>query len=66
MSEGDNLSLYVAKCSDATEAKRDYQSLMGAQGNGLDVEGAVVMSSDATGDVDVLSKGVSDPTGAGA
>ena len=66
MSEGDNLSLYVATYSDATDAKADFESLKSAQDDNFKIDGAVVMTRDASGDVDVLSKGVSDDTGTGA
>ncbi len=66
MSEGDNLALYVASYADATSAQADFESLKNAEGDDFKIEGAVVMSRDANGDVDVLSKGVSDDTGAGA
>jgi uncharacterized membrane protein len=66
MSEGDNLALYVASYADATSAKSDFDSLKAAEGDDFKIEGAVVMSRDADGDVDVLSKGVSDDTGTGA
>lgn len=66
MSEGDNLALYVASYSDARSAQADFESLKSAEGDNFKIEGAVVMSRDANGDVDVLSKGVSDATGAGA
>ncbi len=54
---GDNLALYVAAYPDAASAKADFESLKSAEGADLKVEGAVVMSRDADGDVDVLSKG---------
>ena len=66
MSEGDNLALYVATYADATDAKADFESLKAAEGDDFKVEGAVVMSRDANGDVDVFSKGVSHDTGTGA
>ncbi len=66
MSKGDNLALYVASYSDARSAQADFESLKSAEGDNFKIEGAVVMSRDANGDVDVLSKGVSDATGAGA
>ena len=66
MSEGDNLSLYVASYANATDAKADFESLKSAEGDDFKIEGAVVMTRDASGDVDVLSKGVSDDTGTGA
>jgi uncharacterized membrane protein len=66
MSEGDNLELYVATYADATSAKSDFDSLKAAEGDDFKVEGAVVMSRDASGDVDVLTKGVSGDTGTGA
>ena len=54
---GDNLSLYVASYSDAASANEDFESLKAAEGDDFKVEGAVVMSRDANGDVDVLAKG---------
>jgi uncharacterized membrane protein len=58
MSSGDNLVLYVATYSDATSANADFQSLKDAESaNEFKVEGAVVMSRDADGNVDVLEKG---------
>ena len=58
MSSGDNLVLYVASYSDATSANADFQTLKDAEGsNDFKVEGAVVMSRDADGNVDVLEKG---------
>ena len=66
MSEGDNLALYVAAYSDVRSAQADFESLKDAEGDDFKIDGAVVMSRDANGDVDVLSKGVSDATGAGA
>jgi uncharacterized membrane protein len=52
-----NLSLYVAGYADATSAKEDFDDLKAAQGDDLAVVGAVVMSRDADGKVDVLEKG---------
>ena len=66
MSSGDNLALYVASYDDATSAQSDFDSLKSAQNKDFKIEAAVVMSRDASGDVDVLSKGVSDDTGKGA
>ena len=57
MSSGDNLVLYVAAYSDATSAKTDFQTLKAAEGDDFKVEGAVVMSRDADGNVDVLESG---------
>ncbi len=57
MSSGDNLALYVASYADATSAKADFESLKSAEGDDFKIEGAVVMSRDANGDVDVLAKG---------
>lgn len=64
MSE-DNLALYVAAYSDADSANKDFQSLKDAEGDDLKILGAVVMSRDADGNVDVLSQGGGE-TGAGA
>ena len=67
MSEGDNLVLYVAAYSDATSAQSDFQSLKAAEGDEFKVVGAVVMSRDANGKVDVLEKGAAnEDTAAGA
>jgi uncharacterized membrane protein len=52
-----NLSLYVAGYADATSARADFDDLKAAQGDDLAVVGAVVMSRDADGKVDVLEKG---------
>ena len=58
MSSGDNLVLYVASYSDATSANSDFQSLKDAEGSDeFKVEGAVVMSRDGDGNVDVLESG---------
>ena len=58
MSSGDNLVLYVAAYSDATSANADFQTLKNAEGSDdFKVEGAVVMSRDADGNVDVLESG---------
>ena len=62
---GDNLALYVATYGDATSAKADFESLKAAEGDDFKVEGAVVMSRDANGNVDVLAKG-DETTAAGA
>ena len=62
---GDNLALYVAAYSDATSAKADFQSLKDAEGDDMEIVGAVVMSRDADGKVDVLEKGDGD-TASGA
>ena len=61
----ENLALYVAAYSDATSAKSDFEALKSAEGDDFSVEGAVVMSRDADGKVDVLEEGDGD-TGAGA
>ena len=53
----DNLALYVAAYSDPTTAKDDFETLKDAQGDDLQIVGAVVMSRDADGKVDVLEKG---------
>jgi uncharacterized membrane protein len=62
---GDNLALYVAAYSDTSSAHDDFEALKSAEGNDLKVVGAVVMSRDADGKVDVLEKGDGD-TAAGA
>ena len=67
MSSGDNLVLYVAAYSDATSAQTDFQTLKDAEGDDLEVVGAVVMSRDADGNVDVLESGAAnEDTAAGA
>ena len=54
---GDNLALYVAAYSDAASAQQDFDALKAAEGDDLEVVGAVVMSRDADGNVDVLTAG---------
>ena len=54
---GDNLTLYVASYSDASSAKEDFEALKAADGDDLQIVGAVVMSRDADGKVDVLEVG---------
>jgi uncharacterized membrane protein len=51
---GDNLELYVAAYSDSTSAQHDFDALRAAEGDDFEVKGAVVMSRDADGKVDVL------------
>ena len=63
--DDNNLVLYVASYMDATSAQQDFDTLKAAEGDDLEVVGAVVMSRDAAGDVDVLSKGTG-MTGGGA
>ena len=53
----DNMTLYVASYSDATTAKDDFEALKAARGDDLAIIGAVVMSRDADGNVDVLEIG---------
>ena len=65
MTTEQNLALYVASYSDADSAQEDFEALKAAEGSDLSVVGAVVMSRDADGNVDVLSKG-SGMTGGGA
>lgn len=60
-----NLILYVASYSDATSAEGDFDSLKDAQGSDAWVVGAVVMSRDADGKVDVVEHG-GGATGGGA
>ncbi len=60
-----NLALYVASYPDAESAQQDFDTLKAAEGSDFSVEGAVVMSRDASGDVDLFTKG-SGVTGAGA
>ena len=54
---GDNLALYVAAYSDAASAQKDFDALKAAEGDDLEIVGAVVMSRDADGKVDVLEVG---------
>jgi uncharacterized membrane protein len=60
-----NLALYVAVYADADAAKQDFEALKAAEGNDFEVVGAVVMSRDADGKVDVLEQGDED-TASGA
>ena len=63
----DNMTLYVASYSDATTAKDDFEALKAARGDDLAIIGAVVMSRDADGNVDVLESGAAnEDTAAGA
>ena len=55
---GDNLALYVASYADATTARADFDALKAAEGDDLEIVGAVVMSRDADGKVDVLEVGL--------
>ena len=67
MSDDQNLVLYVASYGDATSANQDFESLKAAQGDEFKVKGAVVMSRDADGNVDVLESGdANEDTAAGA
>jgi uncharacterized membrane protein len=52
-----NLTLYVGSYSDAATAQQDFESLRDLEGADFVVEGAVVMSRDADGNVDVLEEG---------
>ena len=54
---GDNLMLYVASYADAASANKDFEALKAAEGDDLEIVGAVVMSRDAEGKVDVLEVG---------
>jgi uncharacterized membrane protein len=54
---GENLLLYVGTYTDATAAQQDFDALKSAEGDDLEVVGAVVMSRDADGNVDVLESG---------
>lgn len=58
-----NLTLYVAGYADATSAKADFDDLKAARDDDFDVVGAVVMSRDADGKVDVLEKGTGQVAG---
>ena len=53
----ENLVLFVGAYGDATSAKEDFEVLRSLEGADLEVAAAVVMSRDADGSVDVLSKG---------
>jgi len=67
MSDDQNLVLYVASYGDATSANQDFESLKAAEGDEFKVKGAVVMSRDADGNVDVLESGdANEDTAAGA
>lgn len=56
MSIEPHLALYVASYSDPDAAQQDFDALKAAEGSDLSVEGAIIMSRDADGDVDVLAK----------
>ncbi len=53
----ENLVLYVAAYGDADAAQQDFETLKAAEGDDFEVLGAVVMSRDGDGKVDVLEKG---------
>ena len=57
MSAPMNLTLYVATYADSASANEDFAALKAAESADLRVLSAVVMSRDADGQVDVLSKG---------
>jgi len=57
VSDDQNLVLYVASYADATAANQDFEALKAAEGDDFKVKGAVVMSRDADGKVDVLETG---------
>ena len=61
----DNLMLYVGAYDDGGSARDDFETLKAAEGPDLQIVGAVVMSRDADGNVDVLEAGDGD-TAAGA
>ena len=63
MSDPMNLALYVAAYSDASAAEQDFEALKAAEGPDLDVLGAVVMSRDGDGKVDVLEHSAAAETG---
>ncbi len=65
MSLEENLVLYAATYADGDSARADFESLKAAEGADLVVVGAIVMSRDADGNVDVLEAGDGD-TAAGA
>jgi uncharacterized membrane protein len=56
----ENLVLYVATYADAASAQKDFDKLKAAEGDDFEVVGAVVMSRDADGKVDVLEVGDED------
>lgn len=56
----DNLALYVGTYSDPTSARQDFEVLKAAEGDDMKIVGAVVMSRDADGKVDVLESGDKD------
>lgn len=69
MADDLNLALYVASYADAASARQDFDVLKEADADSSDfkVEGAVVMSRDADGKVDVLETGLAnEDTAAGA
>jgi uncharacterized membrane protein len=51
-----NLTLYAASYPDADSAKQDFDTLKGALGNDFAIAGAVVLSCDREGKVDVVEK----------
>jgi len=57
MSNDPNLILFAAAHAIADAAQQDFEALKAAEGHDLEVVGAVVMSRDAEGEVDVLTKG---------
>jgi len=61
-----NLTLYVATYDDAASAQGDYYALKDNLDDDFSVEGAVVMSRDITGKVDVLEKGDGNTAGGAA
>ena len=65
MSAKKNLVLYAATYADGASARADFDELKAAEGPDLLVVGAIVMSRDASGGVDVLEAGDGD-TAAGA
>lgn len=59
----ENLALYVGAYSDPAMARQDFDVLEAAEGDDLEIVGAVVMSRDADGKVDVLESGDEDVAG---
>jgi len=57
---GDNLALFVATYSDPDSAQQDFNKLKAAENDDFEVVGAVVMSRDSDGNVDVLEVGDDD------
>ncbi len=65
MADANNLALYVATYSDANAAQADFDALKSNTEDDLAVVGAVVMSRDGDGKVDVLETGAANESTAG-